>query len=716
MDWTWPLILLLGFAISYYVLLKKYHLVRFFSTACILSIITFLVFDLKWGTIVFCCASIGVYIAMRIIWLLPDNREKQDTIGIKEVPVGKPRKKLTLDGKNVDTIVIELTAILKKLKSGKDRVSPIVESLEIIAECYKSPLLVCILGEFSSGKSTFINAFLKENLLAMKDVETTATITRLQYGEDEKVTVFFTDGNKKEFKLQNGQRESVDKYTVENFNDNSIIQKTKFVTISLSKEILKSFDLVDTPGYNSPANKRHSELTDQFSKYADAIIWLFDEDQIGKATEVKKLSEICKYYKPVFVINKIDQIDLKPNETYDMKFRRALTKLDGTYAKVFFVSALQALQDTNGSYEKSGMSKVHDFFHKEMIPNSLKLKQDSLFIKLLDTGNSLINEYNLVNRTKGKLDEEISALHTMKLEFEGLVEKWENSLNAWNADCESTDVISILENIPRYFQVSGIPSDLLEQQELLLNDCVLLNADFDKISEQVADLNERVARLNAFYEAWANDYQTYANKGLGLKKGWDDFWGSGSGMQSSERINLNQQMDNYEEKREKYNSKVEKFEKFRKLTIEKRNALVENIIHFLNNTVKDAMNNQVETLKKLDGIIEKRSNALNARKNEYEMLCEDLMLFEYDIKEYYAKLCLLLSTSGHAESNVHTDFNSMMEYFKSLKQDGNNRIDWSNIYSRERIKIEKSKSVSQNKLEYDEKDAFPMDNRQTVKV
>lgn len=66
--------------------------------------------------------------------------------------------------------------------------------LDKIIEHISAPLMIMVMGEFSTGKSTFINAMVGEEVAAMNATPTTAVITKLCYGEQDKILVHYTDG------------------------------------------------------------------------------------------------------------------------------------------------------------------------------------------------------------------------------------------------------------------------------------------------------------------------------------------------------------------------------------------------------------------------------------------------------------------------------------------------------------------------------------------
>ena len=54
--------------------------------------------------------------------------------------------------------------------------------LDKIIEHISAPLMIMVMGEFSTGKSTFINAMVGEEVTAVNATPTTAVITKLCYG------------------------------------------------------------------------------------------------------------------------------------------------------------------------------------------------------------------------------------------------------------------------------------------------------------------------------------------------------------------------------------------------------------------------------------------------------------------------------------------------------------------------------------------------------
>ena len=75
------------------------------------------------------------------------------------------------------------------------------EKIQAIINRLSAPLQVMIMGEFSVGKSTFINALLKQEVAITSPIPTTAVITKFVYGHKDRIIVHFWDGKKQEYKI-----------------------------------------------------------------------------------------------------------------------------------------------------------------------------------------------------------------------------------------------------------------------------------------------------------------------------------------------------------------------------------------------------------------------------------------------------------------------------------------------------------------------------------
>ncbi len=169
-----------------------------------------------------------------------------------------------------------------------------------LREAIDRPLVVTVMGEFNAGKSTFVNAFLGEEVAPMGVTPTTATVNLLKYGAERKGRIIYLDETTREltwaevpiFLKQLGADEA---------------RTIRLVELLYPLEVLQRINVVDTPGLNS-IHPEHEEVARRFIEDADAVIWLFSIDQAAKASEGEALAKIAAQGRKILgVLNKIDR-------------------------------------------------------------------------------------------------------------------------------------------------------------------------------------------------------------------------------------------------------------------------------------------------------------------------------------------------------------------------------------------------------------------------
>jgi tetratricopeptide (TPR) repeat protein len=200
-----------------------------------------------------------------------------------------------------------------------------------------SPLLVTVMGEFSSGKSSFVNALIGSEVAMTGITPTTATINVVRYGHHEHGTIHYSAA---------AARQALDLPWQQLFahlrslsaNDTKLIDR---VEIFVPLPQLEKINIVDTPGLNS-IQPEHEATARAFIARADAVVWVFTANQGGKASERKALTSIASEGKRVLgVLNKADQ--LSASEVIEVQSFVAQS-LSGLVETVVPFSARRALQ------------------------------------------------------------------------------------------------------------------------------------------------------------------------------------------------------------------------------------------------------------------------------------------------------------------------------------------------------------------------------------
>ena len=285
-----------------------------------------------------------------------------------------------------------------------------------------SHLKIAIVGQFSSGKSSFINALLGGEILPSGVTPVTAKVCEISYGENLGSAISQNnpqDANHLQNLSQNPSKNSsqnLPKNLFQNllievhYKDSSIklkplaylhqIDSIENATISHFKlqapiELLKNITFLDTPGFNSQ-NQIDTDTTNAILREVDGIIWLSLIDNVGKQSEKDILQEHLKQYsaKSLCILNQKDR--LKDEQEISTSLSYANNAFSGFFAEIIPISAKQALDsyqsdssngNPNGSqknalWESSNIQAVLDFIQKELRTKSAQIKTKKILRSL----------------------------------------------------------------------------------------------------------------------------------------------------------------------------------------------------------------------------------------------------------------------------------------------------------------------------------------------
>jgi len=229
----------------------------------------------------------------------------------------------------------------------------IAEDLKITyTTLYREQFEVMIVGEFSNGKSTFLNALLREELLPSSNVPTTELISKIHYNNEPSYSVYFDNGKSKTLtKEEFLDYVAEDKHQIDGKKFN-VVQKIKdhfgkatHLDIGYPTELCENnIVLIDSPGTND-MDERRVMITDTYIPKSDAAIFLLNATKIFTDSEKAFLLRIldADIQKIFFVINFKDRI--KSPEEYDEIEQVVRQNLPPGIEnpKIHFISALHAL-------------------------------------------------------------------------------------------------------------------------------------------------------------------------------------------------------------------------------------------------------------------------------------------------------------------------------------------------------------------------------------
>jgi GTPase Era involved in 16S rRNA processing len=180
---------------------------------------------------------------------------------------------------------------------------------------------VAILGQFKSGKSSFLNSLIGKPVLPVGVIPVTTTITRLHYGKKERAIVRHFDG----------QQAEVDIGTIEEFTSeakNPANEKNvEVVDIELPcLEGYAGLRLVDTPGLGS-IFKYHIETSESWLPEVGTALLAISSDRPLGEDDLQLIRELRKHTpKIILLLTKVDLLSHEQQEEVIHFFGTALQR------------------------------------------------------------------------------------------------------------------------------------------------------------------------------------------------------------------------------------------------------------------------------------------------------------------------------------------------------------------------------------------------------
>ncbi|GBQ54419.1 hypothetical protein AA0498_2111 [Acidomonas methanolica] len=161
---------------------------------------------------------------------------------------------------------------------------------------------IAVVGRYSRGKSTLLNAMTGLDRLPMGAEPLTSVITSLAYGSEEKVVLHFRGTSL----IEDVPLAQLADYVTERGNPGNV-RRVEEAEILLPSSILRAgFRFIDTPGLGSII-RANTETTLAFLEQIDAFILVSAFDDLLGPDEEGLLRDIGSTGKPLFpVVNKID--------------------------------------------------------------------------------------------------------------------------------------------------------------------------------------------------------------------------------------------------------------------------------------------------------------------------------------------------------------------------------------------------------------------------
>ena len=198
---------------------------------------------------------------------------------------------------------------------------------------------VAILGQFKSGKSSFLNSLYGNSLLPVGVTPVTSVITRLNYNDIQKIRV--TKNDEKTFEIHPHQ---ISSFVSEKENP---LNEKKVVSVDIELPELKKFEglrFVDTPGLGS-VFRHNTETTNIWIPNSSIAFVLTSAEKPLSESDFKMIREISQYCPEVIII--ISKVDLYSKEHVEEISKFIDCSLQKEFKKKFRIYYYSVLKNTS---------------------------------------------------------------------------------------------------------------------------------------------------------------------------------------------------------------------------------------------------------------------------------------------------------------------------------------------------------------------------------
>ncbi|MCI0482755.1 MAG: dynamin family protein [Candidatus Dadabacteria bacterium] len=284
-----------------------------------------------------------------------------------------------------------LQSLLAEIKELSN--SELESKLRSVEEGLDNLFSLVFIGEFSTGKSSVINALLGQDVLPKGITPTTDEITVIKYGD------------RSEESVENGCR-----------------------VISVPQDRLKGLFIVDTPGTNVTI-AQHERLTEEYIPKADIVFFTIGAERAVTGSEAKLIKFIKESWLKniVFLLNKIDiAADDEELGTLVRHTRDELERSFGIKPHLISVSARLAREGKTASdpvlFSRSGFGALEQYIfdtlsEEERIRMKIRAASEFAVSICAETERALAGHIDRISEDMQRLGEFEKKLDSMKDEI-----------------------------------------------------------------------------------------------------------------------------------------------------------------------------------------------------------------------------------------------------------------------------------------------------------
>ena len=265
---------------------------------------------------------------------------------------------------------------------------------------------IAVIGNFSCGKSTFINSIIGRPICPMRVNPTTSSITKFIYGEEEEIWL-----------ITEAEKEKISKNRYLEICQHKSGQTDQTISYDIEYhypfDIFKSVCLYDTPGFKNTQNNRDQEITERIAHQADVIFLLTDcnnggaiDRDLEKTLEgLRDKNDKLKWY---YILNRCDD---KPPSSVKKMLNKQKSMYGDAFSEYFPYSALEVLENckiNNIPDIKNLNMDLHFIRIEKVLENYFDMPQNQALQKILNIKNELASIREHIEKIESNKDRKTS--------------------------------------------------------------------------------------------------------------------------------------------------------------------------------------------------------------------------------------------------------------------------------------------------------------------
>jgi len=329
---------------------------------------------------------------------------------------------------------------------------------------------IAIFGQFNAGKSSFINSLIGRDVLPTAFIPATSVVTRIYFGEKEKIQIVFNDNITQEISLN-----ELHEYVTESKNPNNV-KNVALANIELPDlKQYKGLCFVDTPGVGS-IFKQNTQTAEDWSKEATIAIVCVSAERPLSEFDLKLIKELNEYsYKQVCMLTKIDLFTPEQLKEIISFLQTSLKKEIGKPIEVFTYSIFKDTLLHKKNFHEKICQPLLEQYDKEV--------EKIIQHKVLNIANNCLNYIEIAHHASLKTNNERNQLKEKIFDEKMNFQFIQHELRLITLDSKSR----VRDNVHKIF-------------ELYIDD--LINELHDDFNKKYPQWKGNLYRLTGMFQAW----------------------------------------------------------------------------------------------------------------------------------------------------------------------------------------------------------------------